>query len=111
MQPDIKQQCWDMWVGHDELTHRCFCCEKWIVRKSLFQYTYFTSKVNGGKHEAENLRPVCKECNKVIDSENLENYKRKNGFIQAGTKKPTFTKAYIKWSKSRLEIKALDSKM
>jgi len=48
METSIKQQCWNMWVGDNEQTHRCFSCEKWIVRKTCFQCAYFISEVKGG---------------------------------------------------------------
>jgi hypothetical protein len=99
METSIKQQCWNMWVGDNEQTHRCFSCEKWIVRKTCFQCAYFISEVKGGKYLAENLRPICSGCNNSIDKENLESFKIKNGYIVTGSKK-TFTKPYLKWSKA-----------
>jgi len=83
-----------MWTNED--THRCFACEKWIVRKISFQVAHFISLLNGGKHEVDNMCPVCRICVKEIGDLNLEKFKIKCGYVELGTK-TQMTKAYETW--------------
>ena len=98
-QINIKQQCWIMWTKED--THRCFACEKWIVRKISFHVAYFISLLNGGKQEIDNMCPVCSECAKAISDLNLEKFKIKSGYVEPGTK-TQMSKAYVKWTKQAI---------
>lgn len=91
---NIKQQCWLMWTN--EHTHRCFGCEKWLVRRTSFKVAYFISLINGGTEQLDNMCPVCSECSKAIGDLNFKQFKIKNGYVEPGTKSK-MSKAYEKW--------------
>lgn len=91
---DIKQQCWLMWTSED--SHRCFACEKWLVRKNSFKIGYFISLLNGGTAQLDNMCPICAECHKAIGDLNLKQFKIKSGYVEPGTKSQ-MSKVYEKW--------------
>lgn len=96
---DIKQQCWIMWTNED--THRCFACEKWLVRKTSFKIAYFISILNGGTEQLDNMCPICPECSSAIGDLNLKQFKIKSGYVEPGTKSQ-MTKAYLEWTKTSI---------
>jgi len=59
---EIKEEVWDNYFGKTAITGKCFICKNRINRHDLFECVYYISPRLGGLTLANNLKPVCKNC-------------------------------------------------
>jgi len=76
----IRNATWNKYVGIDKLHSVCFCCGKENISNLNFLCGYVIGEKKKGKATVENLRPVCKKCNKSIGTKNIDKFMTKHKY-------------------------------
>jgi len=72
----IRNQIWRDRFG-DQFYGKCDVCRN-DIRRDAFEAGHVVSVKNGGMDTADNLRPICRDCNRSMGSENLKDFKKKH---------------------------------
>ncbi len=67
----------ELWRNHfgDRFKGKCYVCKERIYKDS-FEAGHIEAYANGGEDRVENLRPICKTCNRSMGTQNLEEFKQ-----------------------------------
>jgi hypothetical protein len=84
----MKDLCWSKYVGDNVGKTPCMCCETNEIKMNDFQCGHVIAEANGGTITVDNLRPICKACNISMGTENLNEFKKRCGFIRAPAPAP-----------------------
>ena len=71
----LRKELWMNYFG-ENFEGKCFCCKNKIVRDD-FEAGHVISDKDGGETILENLKPLCKTCNRSMGSDNLNEYKKR----------------------------------
>lgn len=96
----LKIKVWDFYIGENNGTGLCLCCNEEKIKALHFECGHVISEFNGGKLCVENLRPICSRCNRSIGSKNMDQFMDDYGFI-----KPKNWFGYKKISKEVIILK------
>lgn len=77
----VKDLAWNKWVGEDVARTKCMCCGVNEIKMSSFHCGHVLAEANGGSMTVDNLRPICAACNLSMKTENLDEFKKRCGFI------------------------------
>jgi len=68
----------ELWKNHfgERFNGSCFVCKE-RIKKDSFEAGHVIAVSEGGENKLENLRPICKLCNRSMGSMNLEEFKRR----------------------------------
>lgn len=69
-----RQEVWHRDCGLNTMIGQCYICEH-EIRIEDFEAGHVIAKAFGGSNELDNLRAICKECNRDMGTMNLETYK------------------------------------
>lgn len=73
----IKKQSWDIYIGKELGTAKCYCCKYNVISKNDFHAGHYISEKNGGEVKADNIRPICSDCNLSMGSTNMDVFMEK----------------------------------
>ena len=76
----LRKKVWYETFSSGKAEAPCFCCEKTIINCWDFQAGHVQSEYDGGPTIAENLRPICAECNQRMGTQNMYQFMLDNGF-------------------------------
>ena len=71
---------WNKYFGEDVLKHLCLCCKTTHITKTDFEVGHVISKANGGDDSPANKRPICFDCNRSMNSMNMDEYVKQNQY-------------------------------
>jgi len=71
-----RDRVWDKYVGRTEREGKCFVCKDKITIGN-WECSHVIAVANGGKNNLDNLRPLCKTCNRDMGIMNMNEYKKK----------------------------------
>ena len=77
----IRNIVWNHYIGDDIIKHKCLSCKKVNITNTDFEVGHVQSEKNGGTHEINNLRPICKLCNHSMGTENMIDFVVKYGLF------------------------------
>jgi len=69
----VKSQIWKDRFG-DRFQGRCDVCKN-EIRRDYFEAGHIISANDGGEDTVDNLKPICRTCNRSMGTENLEQFK------------------------------------
>ena len=69
----LKKDCWRNKFLNESKGY-CEVCSK-VIEALDFEAGHIISVYNGGKDVVENLMPICKDCNRSMNTQNLYDYK------------------------------------
>lgn len=72
----IKIMSWNLYIGEDNITGKCYCCNKTTITISDFHCGHYVSEFNGGETHITNLRPICSGCNLSMGKNDMEEFKK-----------------------------------
>lgn len=79
---NLKLECWNLFHGPLNQNGNCFCC-KMLIDKRNYYARYIVPLINGGQMIKENVRILCKNCNKNMNSnEHMKQYMIRVGFLK-----------------------------
>jgi 5-methylcytosine-specific restriction endonuclease McrA len=71
----MKEAIWIRYIG-DSMKGKCYCCCDSEIKCNSFEAGHIISEKDGGLVEVLNLRPVCKQCNTRMGTQNMREYAR-----------------------------------
>ncbi len=71
----VKNKLWHRFFG-GRFKGECPICSNSIQRDN-FEAGHIIAVAEGGDNNIDNLKPLCKNCNRSMGSENLEDFKRR----------------------------------
>jgi hypothetical protein len=71
-----RDRVWDKYVGRTEREGKCFVCKDKITIGN-WECSHVIAVANEGKNNLDNLRPLCKTCNRDMGIMNMNEYKKK----------------------------------
>lgn len=98
----LKEKVWRKLHG-DKIDAPCYTCDKLI---SILDHEagHIIAEANGGSATEDNLRPVCRTCNRSMGTRNMEDFKAEY-FIKGQTAKPKKTR--VTKSKKVVEVQSV----
>ena len=67
----LRREVWNRYIGEENGTHACFCCETSIMSQFLFEVGHVVSVHDNGDLSIDNLRPICGLCNRSMGTMNM----------------------------------------
>ena len=67
----LRREVWNRYIGEENGTHACFCCETSIMSQFLFEVGHVVSVRDNGDLSIDNLRPICGLCNRSMGTMNM----------------------------------------
>ena len=78
----IRTLVWNKYIGADVAQSDCFCCRTAKISVRSFDCGHVIAEAKGGDLTINNLRPICKDCNKSMGTRSMNE----------------FTKEYFGWT-------------
>ena len=75
-----KSLVWAKYIG-DTMTHLCLCCKNRQIKVTDFECGHVEAKAKGGKDGIDNLRPICRQCNSSMGSQNMIDFVKQNEYF------------------------------
>jgi exodeoxyribonuclease V alpha subunit len=75
----VKRQVWYKYIGEEIGKAKCYCCQLSNISQMSFHAGHIISEKDGGEINAENLRPICQNCNSSMGTMNMNDFIEKYG--------------------------------
>jgi 5-methylcytosine-specific restriction endonuclease McrA len=72
----IRDILWEIHFGKS-LIGNCYCCNEQIQYNKNYEAGHIEAEARGGKTEINNLKPVCRTCNRSMGTMNMEEFKKR----------------------------------
>lgn len=78
----VSAKVWEKFAGVNA-TMKCYCCKTKIIAEKAHdgieqcEYGHIVAERYGGEFSEDNLRPVCRQCNRDMDSIHMDEYMQK----------------------------------
>jgi len=82
----LRDIVWVKYMGN-KTQGKCYCCRIKPIHFTEFEIGHNRAVSRGGENHINNLRPICKSCNKAMRTKSIEWWKKKY-FAKPTTKKP-----------------------
>jgi len=69
----LRKQIWKIYIG-EIISSKCLCCTKEKIDMNNFEAGHMISVKNGGLTNINNLRPICKSCNRNMSDISMFEY-------------------------------------
>lgn len=80
----VRNAVWNAYAGGPEVGEiACACCETTRITQQTFECGHIVAAAEGGTSTADNMRPVCRGCNRSMGKVSMHEFKRKH-FANAG---------------------------
>jgi len=76
----VRMKVWNLFIGTDKATGKCFCCRDRSIDQQEFQCGHVVSEYDGGRVTIQNLRPICGLCNSSMGTKNMIEWMTQYGF-------------------------------
>ena len=73
---DLREKVWLKYMGN-KVEGKCYCCKIKPMHFTDFEVGHNKAVSKGGKDHIENLRPICRSCNKGMGTKTIEWYRAK----------------------------------
>jgi 5-methylcytosine-specific restriction endonuclease McrA len=70
----MRARCWTKYVGEDLARTRCICCQEQMITTFSFECGHVEAHACGGSNDLSNLRPICRDCNNGMGTQNMKKY-------------------------------------
>lgn len=71
----VKIAVWNLYIGGDKTEGKCYACNTTTIHITSFEAGHDKAVARGGKNLISNLRPICSDCNKSMQTKSIEWYK------------------------------------
>src|SRR5271163_4649101 len=71
----LRDEVWTLTNGYN-LIGTCYVCKK-ILHHNNFEAGHIVSEVTGGPTTIDNLRAVCRPCNRSCSTKNMDEFKQR----------------------------------
>jgi hypothetical protein len=70
----MRARCWVKYVGEDVARTKCLCCQEQMITTFSFECGHVEAHACGGSNDLSNLRPICRDCNNGMGTQNMKEY-------------------------------------
>lgn len=104
----LRDKIWDVNFG-DSMKGNCYCCTKQISYKTDYECGHVVAESKGGTTTEDNLKPVCKTCNKSMKTTNMEEFKGlfKVHVVEKKTETPASEKKEVSVPEKKIETSVI----
>jgi len=81
----VREAVWAKYIGINKMVGKCYVCKK-PIHFTDFEVGHNKPFSKGGKWNINNLRPICRSCNRSMGTMSIETFKRRY-FSRKSTKK------------------------
>jgi 5-methylcytosine-specific restriction endonuclease McrA len=75
----LRNAVWNTYTGGPEVGEiLCACCETTRITQQTFECGHIIAAAEGGSCSVDNMRPVCRGCNRSMGKTNMQEFKRKH---------------------------------
>jgi 5-methylcytosine-specific restriction endonuclease McrA len=74
---DLKQKLWERYYGSQGVA-KCFCCGEDDIKPLNFEAGHVVAESNRGPTILDNMRPICKGCNRRMATTNMKDWMAEN---------------------------------
>lgn len=75
----LRNAVWNTYAGGPEVGEvSCACCETTKITQQTFECGHVIAAAHGGECTVDNMRPVCRGCNRSMGKSNMHEFKRKH---------------------------------
>lgn len=75
----LRNAVWNTYAGGPEVGEvLCACCETTKITQQTFECGHVIAAAEGGACSVDNMRPVCRGCNRSMGKTNMNDFKRKH---------------------------------
>lgn len=71
----VRMAVWNTWHGVEKGTGDCFCCGGRVTQQD-FECGHVVAAVHGGSNTVDNLRTLCRTCNRSMGDKDMLVFKR-----------------------------------
>jgi 5-methylcytosine-specific restriction endonuclease McrA len=71
----LRKKVWINKFGKNVMIGKCECCLQEISFMDGYECGHRIAEAVGGKIEEDNLRPVCRSCNRSMGTQNMDVFK------------------------------------
>ena len=75
----VRNAVWNAWIGMEHGVGPCHCCAR-LVSQQDYECGHVVAAARGGSDHPDNLRPLCRACNRSMRDEHLYEFRRRVGF-------------------------------
>lgn len=72
----LRDQVWTKYMGN-RTQGKCYCCRIIPIHFQNFEVGHNKSVYSGGTNHINNLRPICRSCNRKMGTKSIEWYRKK----------------------------------
>ncbi len=72
----LRNQVWAKYLGN-RTQGKCFCCKIIPIHFQNFEVGHNKSVYRGGSNHINNLRPICRDCNRKMGIKSIDWYRKK----------------------------------
>jgi len=76
----MRRKVWANTFGESVGSAPCICCRLTTISQLNFHVGHIQSHAEGGDLTLDNLLPICQSCNSSMGSENMMEFKKRQGF-------------------------------
>lgn len=74
---ELREQVWFKYIGATKSEGKCYCDGVRTISFFDFEVGHNKAVAKGGRDNINNLRPICKSCNRSMGTMSIDVYKRK----------------------------------
>jgi len=74
----VKERVWAIHIGMDKAEGKCFAGCGRTIHMMDFEVGHNKAVSKGGSNRLDNLRPICKKCNRSMRTRSIEEFKREH---------------------------------
>lgn len=75
----LRNAVWNTYAGGPEVGEvSCACCETTKITQQTFECGHVIAAAHGGECTVDNMRPVCRGCNRSMGTSSMHEFKRKH---------------------------------
>lgn len=89
----VREASWKKYIGNT-LSGKCYACQC-EIQFTNFEAGHVQSEYDGGKINADNIRPICKPCNVSCGVLNLDVFKKSLGIVSEEKKEDDSEEKWI----------------
>jgi len=82
----VKEMVWAKYCGINKMIGKCYVCNR-PIHFTSFEVGHNKAFTKGGKWNINNLRPICRTCNRSMGTMSIEAFKRKHFSIKRVVKR------------------------